>query len=134
MKCPDCGEEKAPEQFPRNSKSKRGRHTYCKSCHNARNRETVKRLYGNSRHYHLKQRFGVGEAEVAAMIETQGGLCVICQVGEATQVDHDHSTGRVRGVLCLECNAGLGAFRDDPRLVWCAVDYLHPVPAKEWAS
>ena len=66
------------------------------------------------------------------MIADQGGMCLICQARRATQVDHDHKSGKVRGILCLHCNAGLGALKDDPKLVWAAVDYLHPVPVEEW--
>jgi Recombination endonuclease VII len=58
------------------------------------------------------------------MISAQGGLCAACKKNPATQVDHDHKTGKVRGILCLNCNAALGALKDDPRLVWEAIDYL----------
>lgn len=122
--CRDCGVEKDLEEFPRNRGARDGRGAYCKPCHNARTRATVKRLHGNSRHYHLMQRFGIGAAEVDAMIEAQGGLCALCRKAPAKQVDHDHVTGRVRAILCLKCNAGLGALKDDVRLVFSAIDYL----------
>ena len=48
-----------------------GRHSFCKSCHDARCRETRERLYGGSRHYHLMRRYGIGSAEVDAIIESQ---------------------------------------------------------------
>lgn len=67
------------------------------------------------------------------MLEQQGGVCAICR-GEETRtvkgticslaVDHDHETGRVRGLLCQACNAALGGFRDDPALLERAADYL----------
>jgi Ca2+-binding RTX toxin-like protein len=59
--CADCGKVKAPEEFPRNRNRKSGRYSYCKPCHNVRGRESVRRLYGNSRHYHLRQKYGVGK-------------------------------------------------------------------------
>jgi hypothetical protein len=132
--CPDCGLEKPPEDFPRDRGAKSGRGTYCKVCHNARNRATRKRLYGSSRHYHLRRRYGLGAAEVDELTELQGGLCAICRKRSATQVDHDHSTGKVRGVLCLECNAAIGAFKDSVRIVYQAIDYLDPVPIEELAT
>ncbi len=119
-RCSDCRKEKPLRDFPG------GRpHSYCKVCNNRRNRESLKRLYGgSSRHYHLKQRFGVSSAEVQALIDSQGGLCALCGVRPATQVDHDHATGRVRAILCLHCNAGLGAFGDDPEVIARAIGYL----------
>jgi hypothetical protein len=58
------------------------------------------------------------------MIRAQGGLCALCKTNPATQVDHDHKTGRVRGILCLHCNAGMGAFHDDPAIIERAIRYL----------
>jgi Recombination endonuclease VII len=122
--CPDCGEDKPLEEFPRNRNGRHGRGTYCKPCHNARNRETVRRRHGGYRHYRLKQKYGIGAAEVDALISAQGGLCALCEVRPATQVDHDHKTGKVRAILCLHCNAGMGAFKDDPDIIESAIKYL----------
>jgi Recombination endonuclease VII len=66
----------------------------------------------------------MGAAEVQALIDAQGGICPVCLKRPATQVDHDHKTGRVRGVLCLYCNAAMGAFHDDPNLIANAIAYL----------
>jgi hypothetical protein len=132
--CPDCGLAKPPEDFPRNRATKSGRATYCKPCHNARTRASVKRLHGGGRHYHLRQRYGIGAAEVDQLIEEQGGRCAICRRRSATQVDHDHATSKVRGVLCLECNAAIGAFKDSVRTVYQAIDYLDPTPIEELAT
>ncbi|HEY8215763.1 MAG TPA: endonuclease domain-containing protein [Acidimicrobiia bacterium] len=120
-RCPDCGEWKPLDEFPRNRRTRDGRHAYCKPCHNARCRETRERLYGGSRHYHLRRRYGFGAAEVDELIEGQGGVCPICGRPDPEHVDHDHVTGVVRGVLCFNCNGGLGQFGDDPvRLVEAA--------------
>ena len=132
MICPRCGEDKQPGEFPRNRNTKTGYGAYCKPCHNGRNRLFIEERYGSTRHYHLRQRYRIGDSDVAALIEKQGGLCAICKSAAATQVDHNHISMEVRGVLCLDCNAGLGAFRDDERLLFAAVDYLHPVPIGEW--
>lgn len=126
MRCPDCGVEKDPSMFPRDRSAKSGSKSYCKPCHNARTRATIKRLHGDTRHYHYRQKYGIGRDDFERMKAAQGGLCPICRRREATQVDHDHDTGKVRGILCLNCNAGIGALRDDPRLVYEAVDYLSP--------
>lgn len=124
LRCRDCGQEKEPEEFPRNRSSASGRGRYCKPCHNARGRETVKRLYGDSRHYHYKQKYGISRADYDEMLRQQLGICVICKWRPATQVDHDHKTGTVRALLCLKCNAGLGAFHDDVEAMCRAADYL----------
>lgn len=127
MRCPDCGEEKPLEDFPRHRSMPSGRATYCKPCHNRRNRNSRARN-GGSRHYHLVARYGIGAAEVEALIGAQGGMCAVCKKRPAVQVDHDHSTGVVRGVLCDGCNGGLGHFRDDPEMIRRAIDYLKKQP------
>lgn len=58
------------------------------------------------------------------MIETQGGTCAICVSATPTHLDHDHETGRIRGVLCIPCNNGLGLFRDNPAALRRAAEYL----------
>lgn len=65
-----------------------------------------------------------------AMIEAQGDVCLICGRGwrgwngKGPHIDHDHKTGRVRGLLCGECNTGIGRFGDDPALLRRAANYL----------
>ncbi|MFA5884439.1 MAG: endonuclease VII domain-containing protein [Acidimicrobiia bacterium] len=123
-RCPDCGEVKPLEDFPRNKNCKDGRHPYCKPCHNARGHESRQRLHGGSRHYHLKRRYGIGATEVDALIVSQDGRCPICGRENPEHVDHDHETGRVRGVLCFNCNGGLGQFSDDIDRLAAAISYL----------
>jgi hypothetical protein len=79
---------------------------------------------GGARHYHLKRRYGIGSDDVEAMIEAQGGLCAICGEAPPAHVDHDHGTGAVRGILCFNCNGGLGQFRDRVDILRNAIEYL----------
>jgi len=123
-RCPDCGKYKLLSEFPRNRRTHDGRHAYCKPCHNARGKETKQRLYGGSRHYHLKRRYGIGAAEFDELVQDQDGLCPICDKPSPEHVDHDHETGRIRGVLCFNCNGGLGQFGDDPVRLYRAAFYL----------
>ena len=112
------------EEFPRNKAAKNGRGTYCKPCHNAKGKAAYTRLYGSTRDYHLKRRYGITSADVDTMIEAQGGVCVICREREPQHVDHDHLTGAVRGVLCSCCNQALGNARDRIDILRAAIDYL----------
>jgi len=77
----------------------------------------------------LRRHFGITPEDVISMLERQGGRCAICLTqtpgGKGTfHVDHDHRTGRVRGLLCRKCNIGLGCFKDDWARLQSAVSYL----------
>lgn len=76
-----------------------------------------------------RKRRGIVDAEIAdELLEFQYGKCPIC-TKPASHADHDHSTGRMRGMLCGECNLGLGKFRDSVTLLRRAADYLERPPA-----
>ena len=122
--CGDCGLRKPLDDFPRNKNLSDGRRTYCKPCHNARGRETLARLYGNSRHYHLMRRYGIGADDFDQLVAKQDGLCAICGRTDPEHVDHSHATGAVRGILCFNCNGGLGQFRDSVDALRAAAAYL----------
>ena len=68
--------------------------------------------------------YGITRAERDAMEVKQGGRCLICGEAKKLHVDHDHETKVVRGLLCLECNTGLGKFKEDPQLFLRAIEYL----------
>ena len=63
-------------------------------------------------------------AALIDMLKAQEGVCAICQTAKATHIDHDHETGRVRGILCHQCNIALGCFRDSPSNLRAALRYL----------
>lgn len=123
-RCPDCRRVLPLDDFVRNRSARQGRGTYCRPCQRARVRESRIRVHGDSRHYHLTHRYGIGSAEFDELFAQQRGLCAICHIEAAEHVDHDHGTGAVRGLLCFTCNVGLGNFKDDPRRLLSAVDYL----------
>jgi hypothetical protein len=121
--CPDCGLVKRENEFARSRASSSGYASYCLPCHNERGKRSVEKR-GGSRTYHLTRRYGISAEEAAAMFEAQGAVRAICRKGPAAHVDHDHATGKVRALLCFNCNGGLGQFKDDPELLRAAAEYV----------
>jgi hypothetical protein len=70
--------------------------------------------------------YGLTLEQYDALLAAQGGVCAICCKPSTIRlaVDHDHLTGRLRGLLCFRCNAGLGNFGDDTDALASAVAYL----------
>ncbi|MFF0426194.1 endonuclease VII domain-containing protein [Streptomyces sp. NPDC004520] len=112
-RCPQRGEVKPHSDWEPNRSSSDGWSSYCRECRAQRNRAS-----------YFKRKYGITEAERDQMIAAQGGVCVICREGPAEHVDHDHRTGKVRGVLCFSCNAALGQFKDRPDAIRRAAAYV----------
>jgi len=82
----------------------------------------------------IKAKFDISLEEYNALLEKQHGVCAICGLGESSRdrkgkvrplmVDHDHKTGKVRGLLCSKCNIGLGQFKDNPTVIKIALEYI----------
>lgn len=91
-------------------------------------REWRKRNPLKAKNNDLKKYFGIGIADYTAMLEAQDNRCAICRKTHdgnfALAVDHCHDSKAVRGLLCRECNRGLGHFKDDPALLERAAQYL----------
>lgn len=121
--CPECDQVKTLAEFARNKSAPSGLGAYCKPCHNRIGRESRERN-GGARNYHLRRRYGITVEHYDRMFADQNGVCAICKEAAAEHVDHDHKTGRVRGLLCFNCNGALGQFRDRPDLMLNAVEYL----------
>lgn len=87
------------------------------------NREKVA---AQQRAYRFRRRYGITVEKYDALLAEQGGGCAICHEvpKKVLRVDHDHGTGEVRGLLCHQCNVGLGFFKDDPERLRSAVEYL----------
>lgn len=75
-------------------------------------------------------RYGILPAEYDRLRKQQDYRCALCGLSEddnlhgVLYIDHSHTTGTVRGLLCSECNSGLGKFRDNPALLRKAAEYL----------
>lgn len=82
--------------------------------------------------YRLKTKFGITLDEYNQILERQDYGCAICSSRKASgplengsfPVDHDHKTGKVRGLLCNKCNTGLGLFKENEDLLLKAIGYL----------
>lgn len=97
-----------------------------------KNREA---LVARERH----RKFGISHAEYAELHQKQNGLCAICFKPEtATRngkvkslaVDHCHESGNIRGLLCYECNTGIGKLHEDEAILLAAIEYLRAHKSK----
>lgn len=81
---------------------------------------------GRWRHAHLKQNYKIDEVEYHRLLELYGGECPICEEepSQRLAVDHDHTTGDVRGLMCKRCNYAMGQFGDDPKRMRRAAQFL----------
>lgn len=77
----------------------------------------------------LRKKYNITIQDLRNMYEKQNHRCAICKIPEIEckqflHVDHDHNTGKIRGLLCYGCNSGLGGFKDSPNFLMSAVTYL----------
>jgi hypothetical protein len=140
-KCTKCGEVKGATEFWPDRRRKAGLMARCKSCkvvdardYRRAHPECEHRRYWKNpqseRERHLIRKYGVTQADYDRMLTEQGGGCAICRKTQdrAFDVDHDHSTGRVRGLLCTNCNRMVGHAADSPERLEAAAAYLRIVP------
>jgi hypothetical protein len=132
-RCRVCGKFKTPDQFNRDASRTSGFSSQCKECSTLyhKNRDLAKKIKAQiiRKNTNLKYHYGVTLDSYGEMLASQNGLCAICGrspelFNRAFAVDHDHATNIVRGILCPDCNRGLGGFHDDPDLLRKAADYL----------
>lgn len=138
--CTKCGHYKHPvEDFHSHGDGRRK--NVCKECEKARvdawakrNPEKRNETY---RRRHLKRKYGISEEQYESMKRIQGDLCAICGKPEKDTrrqhlcVDHCHTTGRVRGLLCFECNLAIGNLEHDVGRLKRAITYLERVPLEK---
>jgi hypothetical protein len=118
--CKICGNNKTIDFFPVNSKGKFGVGQKCKVCsakYAADNRDPIKEAI---------YKYKITKEEVLKLKEHPS--CFICGLpnrkGKALCIDHCHTTGKVRGVLCDDCNTSLGKMKDSKELLQKAINYL----------
>lgn len=144
--CTNCNHEKPIEEFNVLKRAQDGRQSCCRDCQREQNRlrrlnkreelvQYSRQYYAadptKHRAYRLKSRFGLTLGDYKALLKAQDSRCAICgsrdpkmSTTKNLHVDHCHTTGRVRGLLCNNCNRGLGYFGDNFASLEAAAAYL----------
>lgn len=141
--CRKCGIVKHLADFSLSRKATATRNAVyrsdCKVCCSTRAKQwfadNPERTSANKRKFNLAKNYGLTVADYNALLHTQGGVCAICGKDEPSEhgktgkqfrlsVDHCHTTGKIRGLLCQKCNRAIGLFGDDPILMRKAISYL----------
>lgn len=142
-RCKACGEDKELNLFPIDKKAKYGRRVYCKTCEKTRreaegNHAEKQRIWRNNnregyRTYarlwsYKKLGINITEEQYVSLKERQDNKCALCgnspKQDRVLCLDHNHATGQPRGLLCNDCNIGLGKFKDDIEVLAKAIVYL----------
>lgn len=143
--CPSCLSQLPLSSFNKSNR-RDGYQTYCRACHNKMQREKYqadpqaklkrqmrerKRKSLNplaKKDAELKRLYGISVETYLDILGAQNGVCKICNNDCKTKyslsVDHNHQTGKVRGLLCNRCNRAIGMFEDSPHLLRSAAKYL----------
>jgi hypothetical protein len=125
--CATCKTNKPLSDFYPHKKSKGGYIRHCKQCVSRKRKEEY--CPDKTRSSNLKSKYGVTEDEYNKFLVEQNNKCAICFKPNPEDyhgfcVDHDHVTGQVRGLLCHNCNAGLGHFYDNISYLLSAASYI----------
>lgn len=143
--CTKCNLEKGFSEFGKMKNGKFGLRAICNECH----RESNKQYYVENkdkvserntawqkdvknketiRFYQIKRVYGISKTEWLEMLNVQNNSCKICNSSSEDlgffHTDHDHNTGKVRGLLCKNCNTVLGHAKDDIKILEEAIKYL----------
>lgn len=116
-KCPRCSKIKSFSDFYHDKRLSHGCSCYCKQCSNDKANEyyqkNKKELSKKSLETSLKRYYGISIDDYNQMFNKQQGCCAICGIHQSKiqrklQVDHNHITKEIRGLLCHKCNVGIG--------------------------
>ena len=131
--CRKCDQKLPMSSFHKKKQLKDGLNTICKGCQNKLQSQYRQQNASKTKQYrrssNLKHNYGMTYREYNLKYEQQNGCCAICEKHQseiplALAVDHDHQTGAVRELLCVNCNLGIGNFQDSPDLMKKAIRYL----------
>jgi hypothetical protein len=128
-RCSKCKEDKDLSQFAKYKNGKLGAHHYCKPCHSEQRKRTYD--YSKSRNRRILHSYNINIDTIESVYISQGGCCKICNKKYSTfskhgglYIDHCHTTGKVRGLLCAKCNGLLGSCNDNISVLQNAIEYL----------
>jgi hypothetical protein len=141
--CGKCKKHRNLTSFVKDAKRQDGLYPYCRDCQRQyasqwyqtnrdreleknRKRQRTPQARRQKRESHLQKCYGITVVEYETRRRRQRGLCLICRryFGRKLVVDHDHRTGRVRGLLCIGCNSDIRLFERGTRMVNRIVKYL----------
>lgn len=108
----------------KNADSLRARSKAWRQANLEKRREHAAKWNAANPDYYKLRKYGIGSEDLKLLREQQRGLCAICEQTGELVIDHDHVTGKVRGLLCHACNKGLGMFADTPDCLVSAATYL----------
>ncbi|MFE7744402.1 endonuclease VII domain-containing protein [Nocardia sp. NPDC057455] len=130
--CTLCDSVKPRTEFRPEPRRRDGYYPHCRPCASkaskAIRQNNIERYRERERLTYLSKKFNITHDEVRAIFRNSNGLCEICggppNGRGGLHVDHCHTTGKIRGLLCNSCNVSIGHFRDDPAILRRAADYL----------
>ena len=128
--CTKCKQQKLFSEFGKRYDYPSKLLSWCNDCERDRKREAARKRFSNPEaraKESLRQKLwvhGLTEAQYRDLQDQHGGRCAICSSDEPLRIDHDHKTGKVRGLLCHHCNVALGHFNDSVQLIEKAIEYL----------
>ena len=134
--CTKCKVSKKVTDFYKDTRRKNGITSWCRECWKIQEAIRREKLGPKGRkNRKLKNLYGINIEQYQEMLKEQNNLCAVCGNKESMVnsksnkvqklcVDHDHTTGKVRGLLCTACNKGLGILKDNPDIVLRGYNYL----------
>lgn len=128
--CSACNKELELSNFSDDKRGKQGKASRCKHCEKHRKLEWSRNNKEWKRNHYFITKYSISSKDYDKMFEEQSGKCAICfQTPEETHrkmlyVDHNHITGKVRGLLCHHCNTSLGLAKDSIATLTKMIDYL----------
>jgi hypothetical protein len=129
--CSRCNQIKEYTEFGVDNGAKDKHYYLCLECNREyQNSRGGSRTPTARRAEHFRLTYKITLEDYQEMFDEQGGRCAICGTAEpggrykVFNVDHNHDTGDVRGLLCGQCNTALGLFKDDSSILLSAIRYL----------
>ena len=132
--CTKCKQRRSLSEFYNDKTGKFGKHSTCKTCFIKRIKIQNKQNPIRYRTWQLKYSYGITWEDYQNILREQNGVCAICgQLETATRgkskiallsVDHNHITGKIRGLLCHRCNCALGYLNESSKLALNLIKYI----------